>query len=110
MIRDYESGSGLRGALRSLIGERVVAVQCVDNIISIFFETRSGVCMRAEDYGIVCLCPLNPDDVSAYIKRLVRATDQRQADLDLAIQVLSDSKCANKPNYAHSGDRGVTTV
>ena len=94
MIRDYKSGSGFRGALGSLIGERVVAVQCVNNTITVFFHTRSAVSIRAHDRGILVIAPLNVDDVSAYIKQQVRAADEQRADLDRAINLLADCKGA----------------
>lgn len=93
MIRDYKNGSGFRGALGSLIGERVVAVQCMSNTITIFFQTRSAVSIRAHDHGTLVMAPLNADDVSAYLKQQVRTADEQRADLDLIIQVLVDCKC-----------------
>lgn len=110
MIRNYESGSGLKGALSSLIGECVMGALCADNTITIFFETGSAVSIRAENHGLVAMCPLNADDTSAYIKRLVRATDQRQADLSVAIQILADQSCANKPKtrYVNAEECGTT--
>lgn len=106
MIRDYESGSGLRGALGSLVGERVVGVLSIDNTIIIFFETRSAVSIRAQDYGLVAICPLNADDTSAYLKRLIRDMDQRQADLDLAITRLIESKGDSDVYADSSGGEG----
>ena len=106
MIRDYKNGSGFREALGSLIGECVVAVQCVNNTITIFFQTRSAVSIRAHGRGTLVIAPLNADDVSAYIKQQVRTADEQRADLDLAMQVLVDCKDAGNSDSQYVKSSG----
>ena len=91
MIRDYEKGSGILGAAKSLIGERIVGVFLADNTINIFFESGCAFTIRAHNLGAMVMCPLNLDDTPAYVKTLIRDTAKRQADLDLIISRLAES-------------------
>ena len=106
MIRDYERSSGIQGAAKSLVGERVVAVLFADNTINIFFESGCAVAIRAYDYGAIVMHPLTVDDTPAYVKALIRELDMRQADLHRALRRLTDCKC---PSAEGHGDIYVGT-
>jgi len=99
MIQDYERGSGIHGATKSLVGERIVAVLLIDNILNLFFESGCAVAIRAHDCGAVDVAPMNEDDTPAYVKTLIRFTDKCQADLDVVIGRLTDRKCPGADGY-----------
>jgi len=92
MIQDYQKGSGLKGALDSLLGERVIAVLSGDNTITIFFESKCAVAIHAQDYAAMVVLPLNIDTTLAYVKTLVRDTKILQANLSRAIIELAKCK------------------
>lgn len=97
MIRDYEEGSGLKGVLQSLTGEKVAEVLAArDNTISIFFESGCAVVFRAWDHGTMIVQPLNEDEILVHIKSQIRDAKARLANLHMALDALRDCKSANK--------------
>lgn len=97
MIRDYEEGSGIKGILESLVGERVAGVlTSSDNAVSIFFGSGGAVVFSAWDHGAVAIRLLSADNAPAYVKTLIRNADARRASLDRTLNALSDCKSANK--------------
>ena len=89
MIRDYEKASGVQGALRSLIGERVTGALCSgDNRIFLFFESGCAVGFRAWDNSAMRLCPMSVEDALAAIKTEIRDADLHQANLAKALKHL----------------------
>jgi len=99
MIQDYERGSGIHGATKSLVGERIVGVLLIDHTINLFFESGCAVAIHAHDRGAVDVAPMNEDDTPAYVKTLIRFTDKCQADLDVIISQLTDHKSAGADGY-----------
>ena len=110
MIRDYERGSGFQGALRSLIGERVVGALCSpNNTLILLFESGCAFSLRAWDYGGLSLEPMSVEDALASVKEQMREADLHQANLAGALKHLGDAKCANRPKTCYVGTGDVTT-
>lgn len=113
MIRDYEKGSGFQGALRSLVGERVVAaLTSPANTIILCFESGGAVLFQAVDRGAVALRPMSVEDTLAVVKERIRDGNRNQVNLREALKHLGDQKCASKPKtcYVNTSDTMTTSA